>query len=168
LARLAAVGFVTRRISPLSSKCERRHLDKEILDLYTPKSGDILPTLDIEEDYDNRCSLPVQKRIKQIEKMVQLVSTRLRGRKPMIYTKALVWSELGNPAQFSDCPLWVVDYHSTNEPVLPRRGRDLAFGNMQKISPAMASMEHTTGTILMGPRRTCVHTFYKHFPKRKA
>ena len=32
----------------------------------------------------------------------------------MIYTKARVWSELGNPAQFSDCPLWVVDYHSTD------------------------------------------------------
>jgi lysozyme len=94
-------------------------LIKRFWTVYTPKSGDILPTLDIEEDYDNRCSLPVQKRIKQIEKMVQLVSTRLRGRKPMIYTKALVWSELGNPAQFSDCPLWVVDYHSTNEPVLP-------------------------------------------------
>jgi GH25 family lysozyme M1 (1,4-beta-N-acetylmuramidase) len=37
----------------------------------------------------------------------------------MIYTKARVWGELGNPMQFADCPLWVVDYHSTSEPLLP-------------------------------------------------
>ena len=79
--------------------------------VYTPQTGDILPTLDIEEDYDNRCSLPVQKRVNQIEEMIQLVSMRISGHKPMIYTKARVWSELGNPPQFADCPLWVVDYH---------------------------------------------------------
>jgi len=94
-------------------------LIKKFWTVYTPQVGDILPTLDIEEDYDNRCSLPVQKRINQIEKMIQLVSTRINGYKPMIYTKARVWSELGNPAQFADCPLWVVDYHSTGEPTLP-------------------------------------------------
>src|SRR4029079_19326874 len=49
-------------------------LIKRFWTVYAPKIGDILPTLDIEEDYDNRCSLPVQKRINQIEKMVQLVS----------------------------------------------------------------------------------------------
>ena len=65
-------------------------------------------------------SLPVQKRINQIEKMIQLVSTRINGYKPMIYTKARVWSELGNPAQFADCPLWVVDHHSTVEPTPPQ------------------------------------------------
>jgi lysozyme len=87
--------------------------------VYTPQAGDILPTLDIEDDYDNRCSMPVQKRTSQIERMVQLISTRLGGRKPMIYTKARVWTELGNPTQFADCPLWVVDYRSTSEPILP-------------------------------------------------
>ena len=38
--------------------------------LYTPRTGDILPTLDIEDDYDNRCSLSVKKRIDQIDKMI--------------------------------------------------------------------------------------------------
>lgn len=94
-------------------------LIKKFWAVYTPQTGDILPTLDIEEDYDNRSSLPVKRRINQIEKMVQLVSTRIRDQKPMIYTKARVWSELGNPAQFSDCPLWVVDYHSTDAPTVP-------------------------------------------------
>jgi lysozyme len=94
-------------------------LIKKFWAVYTPQAGDILPSLDIEEDYDNRCSLPVEKRINQIEKMIRLVSTRISGQKPMIYTKARVWSELGNPPQFADCPLWVVDYHSTGEPTLP-------------------------------------------------
>ena len=40
---------------------------------YTPRLGDLLPTLDIEDDYDDRCPLPVPKRIEQIEKMVRLV-----------------------------------------------------------------------------------------------
>jgi lysozyme len=94
-------------------------LIKRFWTVYAPQVGDILPTLDIEDDYDNRCSLPVPKRINQIERMVRLVSARINGHKPMIYTKVRVWSELGNPAQFADCPLWLVDYHSTGEPTLP-------------------------------------------------
>ena len=47
-------------------------LIKKFLAVYSPQVGDILPTLDIEEDYDNRCSLPVQKRVNQIEEMIQL------------------------------------------------------------------------------------------------
>ena len=61
-------------------------LIKKFWAVYTPQTGDILPTLDIEEDYDNRSSLPVKRRMNQIEKMVQLVSTRIRDQKPMIYT----------------------------------------------------------------------------------
>ena len=95
--------------------------------VYTPQPGDILPTLDIEEDYDNRCELPVQKRIDQIEKMIQLVSTTIGGHKPIIYTKARVWRELGDPAQFSDCPLWVVDCRSTGEPILPQPWSKFSF-----------------------------------------
>lgn len=87
--------------------------------VYAPQSGDILPSFDIEEDYDDRCVIPVRKRINQIEKLIELATSRLGGRKPMIYTKARVWSALGNPAQFADCPLWVVDYHSTGAPLLP-------------------------------------------------
>jgi lysozyme len=95
--------------------------------VYTPQVGDILPTLDIEDDYDHSCRLPVKKRISQIEKMIQLVSSRIGGQKPIIYTKARVWSELGNPAQFADCPLWVVDYHSSGEPSLPQTWSTFSF-----------------------------------------
>jgi lysozyme len=93
-------------------------LIKEFWAIYRPRSGDIIPTLDIEDDYDSRSGLPAELRIHQIESMVQMVSATV-GRRPIIYTKARVWSELGNPAQFADCPLWVVDYHSIDNPVLP-------------------------------------------------
>ena len=117
LQRLGLLHGAYLRCNP-SANAET--LIKKFWTVYTPQAGDILPTLDIEDDYDNRCRLPVQKRINQIEKMIQLVSERISGHKPMIYTKARVWSELGNPAQFADCPLWVVDYHSTGEPTLPQ------------------------------------------------
>ena len=92
-----------------------------------PRAGDILPTLDIEDDYDDRCALSVPMRIDQIEKMVRLVENRIGGQKPMIYTKARVWAELGNPTQFADCPLWVVDYHSATEPTLPAAWTRFSF-----------------------------------------
>lgn len=100
---------------------------KKFWSVYTPQIGDILPTLDIEEDYDNRCELPVQQRIDQIGKMIQLVSTAIGGHKPIIYTKARVWSDLGDPREFSDCPLWVVDYHSIREPLLPQPWSRFSF-----------------------------------------
>jgi GH25 family lysozyme M1 (1,4-beta-N-acetylmuramidase) len=124
--RFANYRRALRRLGLLNGAYIRCHpnanaesLIKRFWSEYTPQIGDILPTLDIEEDYDSRCSLPVKDRINQIERMVQLVSTKIGGQKPMIYTKARVGSELGNPIQFSDTPLWVVDYHSTGEPTLP-------------------------------------------------
>jgi lysozyme len=116
LQRLGLLHGAYLRCHP---NADAERLIKKFWRVYTPQVGDILPTLDIEEDYDDRCSLPVQTRIDQIEKMVQFVSMGINGQKPMIYTRARVWSELGNPAQFADCPLWVVDYHSTSEPALP-------------------------------------------------
>jgi GH25 family lysozyme M1 (1,4-beta-N-acetylmuramidase) len=52
--------------------------------------------------------------------MVQLMSDRLGGRQPMIYTKKRVWDALGNPKDFAECPLWVIDYNSAHDPILPK------------------------------------------------
>src|SRR5262249_41596519 len=52
-----------------------------LIEKFWTQTGDILPTLDLEKDYDNRCSLPVQNPISQ--KLVSWIS----GQKPMIYTK---------------------------------------------------------------------------------
>lgn len=77
---------------------------------YTPKAGDLVPTLDIEDIYDNSCGVPVNQRIAQIASMIGLVSAKIGGQKPIIYTKKRVWNDLGNPNQFADCPLWVMNY----------------------------------------------------------
>jgi lysozyme len=78
--------------------------------VYTPKAGDLLPVLDIEDIYDDSCGVPVAQRIAQIAKMIALVSAKIGGQKPIIYTKRRVWNDLGNPNQFADCPLWVLNY----------------------------------------------------------
>jgi len=101
---------------------------KRFFSAYQPQAGDIVPTLDIEDIYDNDCGVPVKRRIEQIAKMVQLISSRISGQKPMIYTKVRVWNDLGNPKQFSDCPLWVLDYQATpTSPAVPVTWPKFAF-----------------------------------------
>jgi lysozyme len=94
---------------------------------YTPKKGDIVPTLDIEDQYADVTSIPRKDKLEQIGRMVQLMSDRLGGRKPMIYTKKRVWDALGNPKDFAECPLWVIDYNSAHDPILPKTWSTFAF-----------------------------------------
>ncbi len=99
-----------------------------LFEVYKPRVGDLLPTLDIEDIYDNDCGIPLKTRINQIAAMVGAVSSRIGGQKPMIYTKARVWADLGNPKQFSDCPLWVIDYDPTHKtPALPPAWKSYQF-----------------------------------------
>jgi lysozyme len=94
---------------------------------YTPTKGDIVPTLDIEDRYADIKSVSRKDKVKQIRRMVELTTERLNGRKPMIYTKKRVWDALGNPAEFSDCPLWVIHYNNDYEPILPKSWSTFAF-----------------------------------------
>jgi lysozyme len=48
------------------------------------------------------------------------------GRKTIIYTTASFWATLGNPAGFSDHPLWVADY-SKDPPRVPQGWASYAF-----------------------------------------
>ncbi len=48
------------------------------------------------------------------------------GRKTIIYTTANFWATLGNPAGFSDNPLWVADY-SQDPPRMPKGWASYAF-----------------------------------------
>ena len=68
--------------------------------VYAPKSGDLLPTLDVEDQYADVTSVPRKEKVQQIGRMVELISGRLSGRKPIIYTKQRVWTALGNPGDF--------------------------------------------------------------------
>lgn len=48
------------------------------------------------------------------------------GRKTIVYTTASFWATLGNPAGFSDHPLWVADY-SQDPPRMPKGWASYAF-----------------------------------------
>jgi GH25 family lysozyme M1 (1,4-beta-N-acetylmuramidase) len=96
--------------------------------VYKPQSGDLVPTLDIEDIYDSSCGVPLQDRIAQISTMIELVAKKMGGQKPIIYTKKRVWNELGNPAQFADCPLWVLNYQTMPTPLnMPQTWPTFAF-----------------------------------------
>jgi len=79
---------------------------------YTPQAGDLLPTIDIEDVWDSSCGVPQTTRIALIKSLVDNVAKRVGGQKPIIYTKTRVWTDLGNPKQFSDCPLWILNYQA--------------------------------------------------------
>jgi lysozyme len=95
--------------------------------VYSPKSGDLLATLDVEDQYADDTSVPRKDKVKQIGRMVELVSDRLGGRKPIIYTKQRVWSALGNPGDFGGCALWVIDYNHNPRPKLPKSWSNFTF-----------------------------------------
>jgi lysozyme len=99
-------------------------------DQYTPQRGDLLPTLDIEDIWDNSINhlVPLTQRLSKIDAMVRAVAAKIGGQMPMIYTKARVWNDLGNPTQFSGCPLWVMDYQTNpTQPTLPASWPNYAF-----------------------------------------
>jgi lysozyme len=60
---------------------------KRFFDVYQPKKGDLLPVLDIEDNYDSDSHVPLDKRLTQIARMVKLISDKIGGQKPIIYTK---------------------------------------------------------------------------------
>ncbi len=100
---------------------------KFFFSVYSPQSGDLLPTLDVEDQYADDASVPRKDKIAQIARMVDLVSNRLAGKKPIIYTKQRVWTALGNPGDFGGCPLWVIDYNHNPQPKLPKSWSSFTF-----------------------------------------
>jgi lysozyme len=97
------------------------------LSVYAPKAGDLLPTLDVEDQYADVTSVSRKDKVSQIGRMVDLISDRLGGRKPIIYTKQRVWTALGNPGDFGGCVLWVIDYNHNPRPKLPKSWPNFTF-----------------------------------------
>jgi GH25 family lysozyme M1 (1,4-beta-N-acetylmuramidase) len=137
--------------------------------VYTPKTGDIVPTLDIEDNYDNSCGVPLRDRIDQIATMIRLVSSRIGGQMPMIYTKARVWGDLNNPNQFSSCPLWVVNYQATpTRPVLPVSWPTYAFWQYAKdIKAKPDGIEDYDANYFNGPEQALRNCFIRQVTPRR-
>jgi lysozyme len=84
------------------------------LSYYTPKRGDLLPAIDVEtEPHD------VNQYVADLRACVDEVAKAIGGKAPMIYTQKSIWDACGNPQGFANCPLWVVDPHHSDQPILP-------------------------------------------------
>jgi GH25 family lysozyme M1 (1,4-beta-N-acetylmuramidase) len=83
--------------------------------------GDIPPAVDVEDNprFDGNWS-PAKSDgfLTALDRWIDAVRDKT-GACPVIYTRAGFWAELGNPAGFAECPLWVASYRSA-PPRLPQ------------------------------------------------
>jgi len=84
-----------------------------LLAIVFPKSGDLLPVLDLETP-----GLPPARMVAWTRAWLERVAERI-GVKPMIYTSPGFWSKLGNTTEFGSYPLWVAHW-GVNAPQLPK------------------------------------------------
>jgi lysozyme len=105
---------------------------------YKPEPGDLLPSIDIEDEWDNDSELSAQQRVVSIAQLLQGVAARIDGQMPLLYTKQRVWNDLANPTQFAAYPLWVQDYVNAPpaSPVLPVAWRKYAFWQYEQNKQA--------------------------------
>lgn len=90
--------------------------------------GDLPPVLDIEDNptYDGPWnSADNAAYLAAVSAWIANVK-QLFGKPPIIYTRASFWAQLGNPAGFGDCPLWVASYRN-DAPKLPAGWPDYTF-----------------------------------------
>jgi|HubBroStandDraft_6_1064221.scaffolds.fasta_scaffold617481_1 GH25 family lysozyme M1 (1,4-beta-N-acetylmuramidase) len=101
----------------------------DFFSVYTPQPGDLLPSVDIEDEWDNSSTVKPKQRVLQIGQLIKLVADKIGGQMPLLYTKQRVWKDLNNPGQFAACPLWVQDYLAVPPaaPSLPASWSSYAF-----------------------------------------
>ena len=97
--------------------------------VYKPQPGDLLPAVDIEDEWDNSSTVKLEQRILRIGQLINFVANKINGQMPLLYTKQRVWIDLGNPNQFASCPLWVQDYKTVPPatPILPASWPSFTF-----------------------------------------
>ncbi|WP_169054298.1 GH25 family lysozyme [Nitratireductor sp. XY-223] len=84
------------------------------LQIAQPRSGDLLPMLDLEQT-GNAGAAQIAA---GAQAWLETVATAT-GKKPLLYTTAGFWSQIGSPGGFGDYPLWVAEY-GVDAPRLPQ------------------------------------------------
>jgi lysozyme len=92
------------------------------LSYYKPQRGDLLPAIDVE-------IVPQQpkKFVAALNDCIAELSKAIGGKMPIIYTQKSKWDACGNPHGFENCPLWVIDPHHDDKPLLPDTWTTYAF-----------------------------------------
>ena len=91
------------------------------LELLEVGKGDLPPALDVEDNphFDGPWNQANKDNyLTALAFWIKEVRTKTGGAPPVLYTRAGFWEQLGNPAGFGDCPLWVASYGRA-EPKLP-------------------------------------------------
>lgn len=84
------------------------------LSVAKPKSGDLLPMLDLEDTNGASASMIVEEALAWLSAVENAV-----GKKPFLYTTASFFAGIGNPSGFEDYPLWVANY-GVSKPHMPQ------------------------------------------------
>jgi lysozyme len=100
---------------------------EQFLSVYTPKRGDLLPSIDVEIVPEDTAAF-----VTILRDIVAGMSQAIGGKLPIIYTQQSKWAAIGNPAGFEACPLWIIDIHSPNQPLLPPTWNKYAFWQYQQ------------------------------------
>ena len=82
------------------------------LSLAAPRSGDLLPALDLET-----AGLPVAQMVAWTKAWLDRVR-KVIGVRPLVYTYPYFWEQLGGTTAFRNYPLWIANY-GVSEPALP-------------------------------------------------
>jgi len=82
------------------------------LSLAAPRSGDLLPALDLETG-----GLPAADMVVWTRAWLDRVR-RTTGTRPLLYTYPYFWEQMGQTTSFRNYPLWIANY-GVSEPMLP-------------------------------------------------
>ncbi len=90
------------------------------LSKYSPRKGDLLPALDL-EDFDGSSKAAF---LSEVRAWIGVVSAAIGDKLPFIYTSASFWKKIGNPGSFGGHPLWVAHYTNAASPNVPNGWSD--------------------------------------------
>ena len=91
-------------------------------EVYDPAGGDLLPTMDIEDEYVRAIGNGIKSKselVNQILQFGEIIKTRV-GKNPFIYIRKDIAELLGSPAEFEGFPLWIANYNNPTVPPLPK------------------------------------------------
>lgn len=121
------VGLYHFYRQPLPAEAQRQAM-LAAMDQVALGTGDLPPVIDVE---DNPAFDGAWKNANNAAYVADLGSwvaaiTEKVGQHPILYTRASFWAQIGNPAGFEACPLWVASY-GVARPHMPNGWSDYAF-----------------------------------------
>lgn len=92
------------------------------LSVYHPSKGDLLPTLDVEDEYVHAIQSGTKTRAQLVAQIVEFgkILVTATGHQPFLYIRKDIADFLGNPPEFAAFPLWLANYNHPPTPPVPK------------------------------------------------